>query len=144
MSAVARILWDDVGTSQLWRAVGFTMRRAITGFLVSLLIGGALGLTVARSRVLRTALGSLITGLQTMPSITWFPWRSCCSGSVSGRSCSWSSSARRRRSANGIIAGVDSVPPVLRRVSLTLGARGPALYRDVIVPAAMPDPSCPV
>ena len=40
--------------------------------------------------------------------------------------------------ANGIIAGVDSVPPSLRRLGRTLGARGISLYRDIIVPAAMP------
>ncbi len=137
-SAVARTLWDDVGTSQLWRAVGFTMRRAITGFLVSLLIGGALGLAVARSRVLRTALGSLITGLQTMPSIAWFPLAILLFRISESAILFVVILGAAPSIANGIIAGVDSVPPVLRRVGLTLGARGPALYRDVIVPAAMP------
>ena len=37
------------------------------------MIGFVLGVAVARIRVLRAAIGSLITGLQTMPSIAWFP-----------------------------------------------------------------------
>ena len=40
--------------------------------------------------------------------------------------------------ANGIIAGVDSVPPLLRRVGTTLGARGAGMYKDIVIPAAMP------
>ena len=32
-----------------------------------------LGVAVARSRVLRSAVGSLITGFQTMPSVAWLP-----------------------------------------------------------------------
>ena len=38
-----------------------------------MLVGGAIGILVVRSRTLRAAVGSLITGLQTMPSIAWFP-----------------------------------------------------------------------
>lgn len=135
---VGRTLWEDLGTSELWRAVGFTLRRAVVGFGVSLLVGGALGLAVARSRVLRTALGSLITGLQTMPSIAWFPLAILLFKISESAILFVVILGAAPSIANGIIAGVDSVPPVLRRVGLTLGARGPALYREVIVPAAMP------
>jgi NitT/TauT family transport system permease protein len=135
---VARTLAEDIGTAELWRAVGVTMRRAITGFGVSLLVGGILGLAVSRARVLRTALGSLITGLQTMPSIAWFPLAILLFRISESAILFVVVLGAAPSIANGIIAGVDGVPPVLRRVGLTLGARGPALYRDVIVPAAMP------
>lgn len=137
-SDVGRTLWDDLGTAELWRAVAFTMRRAVTGFGVSLLVGGVLGLAVSRSRVLRTALGSLITGLQTMPSIAWFPLAILLFKISESAILFVVILGAAPSIANGIIAGVDSVPALLRRVGLTLGARGPALYRDVIVPAAMP------
>src|SRR5262245_23245031 len=66
-------LWDDMHTAEFWKAIGHTMRRAIVGFGVSLVIGGIIGIALSRSRVLRTGFGSIITGLQTMPSIAWFP-----------------------------------------------------------------------
>lgn len=135
---VWRELWADIGTSELWRAVGFTMRRALVGFGVSLLVGGALGLAVARARVLRVALGSLITGLQTMPSIAWFPLAILLFKISESAILFVVILGAAPSIANGIIAGVDSVPPVLRRVGITLGARGPALYRDIVIPAAMP------
>jgi len=40
--------------------------------------------------------------------------------------------------ANGIIAGVDHVPPLLLRSGRMLGARGLKTYRHVVIPAALP------
>ena len=40
--------------------------------------------------------------------------------------------------ANGVISGVDYVPPLLIRAGRNLGARGLNLYRYVIAPAALP------
>ena len=68
-------LWDSTldGSHVLIHATVNTMRRAAIGYAISVVIGVALGLAVARSRILRAAVGSMITGLQTMPSIAWFP-----------------------------------------------------------------------
>jgi NitT/TauT family transport system permease protein len=40
--------------------------------------------------------------------------------------------------ANGLIHGVDHIPPVLTRAGRVLGAKGIDAYRYVILPAAMP------
>jgi NitT/TauT family transport system permease protein len=40
--------------------------------------------------------------------------------------------------ANGFVAGVDHVPPLLLRSGRMLGARGARLWRHVVVPAALP------
>jgi NitT/TauT family transport system permease protein len=91
-----------------------------------------------RVRVLRTAVGSMITGLQTMPSIVWFPLaivlfqlneRAILFVVVLGAAPSI---------ANGLINGVDHVPPILIRAGNVLGARGFSLMRSVILPAALP------
>ena len=70
---VLRELVHQVGEGQFWKAIAITMRRALTGYALAVVLGSLLGLAVARIRSLRTAVGSLITGLQTMPSIAWFP-----------------------------------------------------------------------
>ncbi len=135
---VGSVLWDDLFGADLWRAVGTTMRRALVGFGVSLLIGGAIGLAVTHVRVLRLAVGSMITGLQTMPSIAWFPL-AILLFKVSEQAILFVVVLGAAPSiANGIIAGVDSVPPILRRVGHTLGARGLGLTREFVIPAAMP------
>ena len=131
-------LWMQLGTSELWRAVGFTMRRAVIGFLVSLVIGVGLGIAVSRSRILRTAIGSLITGLQTMPSIAWFPL-AILLFKISEQAILFVVVLGAAPSiANGVIAGVDGVSPLMRRLGAVMGAGPVALYRDFVVPAAMP------
>lgn len=137
-SAVFGELWAELGTTDLWRAVGLTMRRAIVGFGLSLLIGSVIGVAVTRSRILRTAIGSMITGLQTMPSIAWFPL-AILLFKLSEQAIMFVVVLGAAPSiANGIIAGVDSVPPLLRRLGITMGASTPAMYRDFVIPAAMP------
>jgi NitT/TauT family transport system permease protein len=101
---------------------------------IGLVIGGC----VARSRVLRSAVGSLITGLQTMPSIAWFPL-AILLFKLSESAITFVVVIGAAPSvANGFVAGVDHVPPLLLRSGRMLGARGPRLWRHVIVPAAMP------
>jgi NitT/TauT family transport system permease protein len=135
-------VWDqlreDLGTSELWEAVRNTMRRALLGFLVALAIGGGLGILVSRIRLLRVAVGSLITGLQTMPSIAWFPLALLLFGLDDSAIYFVVVIGAAPSIANGIISGIDNVPPQLLRVGRSIGAGTVALYRDVIVPAAMP------
>lgn len=131
-------LWDKLGEGGFWQAVGVTMRRAITGYAVAVLIGSAIGLAVARVRPLRTAVGSLITGLQTMPSIAWFPL-AVLLFQLSEEAILFVVVLGAAPSiANGLISGVDHVPPLLLRSGRMLGARGLTLYRHVILPASLP------
>src|SRR5438270_11877800 len=66
-------LRDLLSQGAFWKAIGLTMRRAVTGYALAVVIGSAVGLAVTRVKPLRTAVGSLITGLMTMPSIVWLP-----------------------------------------------------------------------
>jgi NitT/TauT family transport system permease protein len=128
----------EVGDPVTWRAVSTTMRRAAAGFAVAVAIGAAIGLAVARARVLRTAVGSMITGLQTMPSIAWFPLALILFRRSEGAILFVVVLGAAPSVANGVIAGVDHVPPLLLRTGRVLGATGLRGYRHVVVPAAMP------
>ena len=68
-----RELGRNVQTSRVLGRTGHHRRRAVLGFAAALAIGMLIGLAVVRSRILRAAIGSMITALQTMPSIAWFP-----------------------------------------------------------------------
>jgi NitT/TauT family transport system permease protein len=115
-----------------------TLRRAAIGFTLAIVIGGILGIAVARSRVLRAGVGSMITGLQTMPSVAWYPL-AIVLFSLSQNAILFVVVLGAAPSiANGIIDGIDHVPPVLLRAGRVLGARGFASLRHVVVPAAMP------
>ena len=113
--------------------------RGDAGYLVALVIGCALGIAVARQRVLRQAIGSLITGLQTMPSIAWFPAAIVLFGlKDTAQSSSSSSWAPRRPSPTGSSSGIDQIQPVLLKAGRSLGAGRVAMWRHVILPASLP------
>ena len=66
-------LWELVRTGDFWSTVLRTLTRGVKGYLVAVVLGSIVGLAIARVKVLRVAVGSMITGLQTMPSVAWFP-----------------------------------------------------------------------
>ncbi len=100
------------------------MRRAIVGFSAALVIGVAIGLPVSRSKVLRAGVGSLITGLQTMPSIAWFPLAILIFKLTDAAILFVVILGAAPSIANGLIAGVDQIPPLLLRAGRALGAGG--------------------
>ncbi|HET9653954.1 MAG TPA: ABC transporter permease [Kineosporiaceae bacterium] len=136
--AVLSKLGGLAGTATFWSALSTTGLRALAGFAVAVAVGTGLGLAVARFAVLRAAVGSLLTGLQTMPSITWFPL-AILLFQLSEQAIAFVVVLGAAPSiANGIISGIDHVPPSFTRLGTVLGARGWNLYRLIVVPAALP------
>jgi len=131
-------LGNQLMTADLWKAVGVTLTRGVVGFAIASVLGLALGIVVARSRILRAAIGSLITGLQTMPSIAWFPL-AILLFTMSEQAILFVILIGAVPSiANGVIGGVDYVPALLIRAGRNVGASGLSLYRHVVLPAALP------
>ena len=134
LSELARML----GTERFWSAMGTTLSRAVLGFALALLVGTVIGVLVARVRPLRLAVGSLITGLQTMPSIAWFPLAILLFGITEQAILFVVVLGAAPSIANGVINGIDHVPPSFVRLGSVLGARGLTLYRHIVLPAALP------
>ncbi len=115
-----------------------TLRRGIQGFVIAMIIGTVVGIAVARIKVLRAAIGSMITGLQTMPSVAWVPLAIILFKEGQGTVTFVVVIGAAPSIANGIISGVDHVPPLLLRAGRVLGARGIGALRHVVIPAALP------
>lgn len=137
-AATARALWQLLGTSSFWEACRITAEQAVGGYALVVVVGVIVGTAVARVPVLRAAVGSLLTGMQTMPSVLWYPvgymvfgvhWQAIILMMVLGAAPA---------AANGVISGIDLVPPGLLRAGRVLGANGLALERHVVLPAAFP------
>lgn len=137
-SEVFSTLGELITTQRFWEAVATTLKRAAIGYLAALVIGSMLGIAVSRVRTLRLAIGSLITGLQTMPSIAWFPFALVVFG-INNEAIYFVVVLGAAPSiANGIISGIDHVPPTFVRLGKVMGASGFTLYRHVVLPAALP------
>jgi NitT/TauT family transport system permease protein len=141
---VLKALWHGMvdttpsGSHVLLHAAATTMQRAAVGYSISIVIGVVLGLAVSRSRILRAGVGSMITGLQTMPTIAWLPLAVLLFKLSETAIMFVVVMGAAPAIANGVISGVDHIPPVLLRAGRVLGAKGLNAYRFVILPAAFP------
>jgi NitT/TauT family transport system permease protein len=131
-------LWQMMQHAQLWQAVYVTMQRAVVGYAISLLIGTVIGLLVVRIGPLRAAVGSIINGLQTMPSIAWYPFAIILFTPSTAAIMFVVVLGAAPSIAAGLITGVDYTPPLLLRAGRTMGLRRIALYRFLILPASLP------
>jgi NitT/TauT family transport system permease protein len=132
------VLWGMLHHSLLWQAIGTTLKRAVLGYSLALLIGTLVGAVVSRIPPLRAAVGSIITGLQTMPSIAWFPFAIIFFGLTTETIVFVIILGAAPSIANGLIAGVDYTPPLLLRAGRVLGLKRIALWRFLILPASLP------
>jgi len=136
LEVIPRLL-GDLGDN-LPAAIATTLRRAAAGFALALTIGLLIGLAIVRWKLLRAAVASLITGLQTMPSIAWFPFAILLFGLSEAAIMFVVILGAAPSVANGLINGVDHIPRILLRAGQVLGARGIDRYRFVALPAALP------
>jgi len=133
---VIPLLWQNFDTYV--EASVVTIQRAVFGFAIAVVIGTALGALIARSRILRSAVGAMVTSLMTMPSIAWFPAAIVLFGLTESSIRFVIVIGAAPSIANGFIAGVDNTPPVLLRAARVLGAKGWKSFRYVVLPAALP------
>jgi NitT/TauT family transport system permease protein len=131
-------LWDQLHHALIWQAIGTTLRRAVIGFAIALVIGTVVGALVSRIRPLRAGFGSLITAVQTLPSIVWVPFAIILFGANTTAILFVIVMTAAPAIANGLIAGADYLPPLLLRAGKTMGLRRVSLYRHVIMPATLP------
>lgn len=132
-------LGDMLTSGKLLPALQLTLTRAVQGYFVALVLGGIVGVLVSRNRILRSAFGSFITGLQTMPSIVWFPFALIVFKRSEAAIMFVVVLGAAPSIANGIISGVDQVPPLYERAGRVLGAGRLDMFRYVIFPAALPN-----
>jgi NitT/TauT family transport system permease protein len=129
---------------QLWqrgdvqKTVTTSLERGVLGFGAAVAIGTPLGILVARVRWVRTSFGPLITGLQVLPSVAWVPAAIIWFGLTDATVYFVVLMGAVPSIINGLVAGVDQVPPLFRRVGQVLGASRFEMIRSVILPAALP------
>ncbi|GGS39974.1 ABC transporter permease [Streptomyces griseoviridis] len=135
-------VWDEVSEAWLqgtlldyiWTSVS----RGLLGFLLALVIGTPLGLLVARVRFVRAAIGPILSGLQSLPSVAWVPPAVIWLGLNDRMMYAVILLGAVPSIANGLVAGVDQIPPLYLRAGRTLGATGLRGARHIVMPAALP------
>jgi len=136
--SVAQTLVRGFQNGSLIIGIVTSMERILIGFGISAVVGILLGLALGRIKLLDETVGSVVLGLQALPSICWLPlaliWFGLSETAilfvvVMGALLSVTLATE---------AGVKNTPPLYLRAARNLGARGWRLYWSVIFPAALP------
>ena len=135
---VLKRLAVDLQHPDFYAAIGVTLRRAAFGYAIAAAAGFAVAMLIARIKLLRRAVGSLLVGLQSMPSIAWFPLAILLLEKSEGAITIVVLMGAAPAIAAGLLTGMDHVHPQLVRVGRAMGADGLSLYRHVVLPAALP------
>jgi NitT/TauT family transport system permease protein len=115
-----------------------SLQRIALGYAISLVIGLPLGLAIGRMRWMEETVGSLVIGIQALPSVCWLPLAILWFG-LNERAIIFVVVMGALFSITlGVADGVRNTPPLYVRAARTLGARGLAIYTQVVMPAALP------
>ncbi|KQV19181.1 MULTISPECIES: ABC transporter permease [unclassified Kitasatospora] len=128
-------LWAQ-GT--LFSIIWTSLWRGLSGFVAAVIIGTPIGLLVAQVKPVRAAIGPILSGLQSLPSVAWVPAAVIWLGVNSSTMYAVILLGAVPSVANGLVAGIDQVPPLLLRSGRTMGATGLARARHVLLPGALP------
>jgi NitT/TauT family transport system permease protein len=137
-SAVLVSLWNGFADGSYPRAVMISLGRLAIGYGISLVLGITLGLFIGRIQLVQKTVGSMILGLQALPSVCWLPlallWFGLSEKAIifvviMGAVLSISLSTAD---------GIHNTPPLFLQAAKTMGAEGLQLYSRVILPAALP------
>jgi len=129
------VLWSD---GKLQGSMWTSLQRGVVGFLISVAIATPVGLLLAQVAPLRRAFGPLISGLQVLPSVAWVPAAIIWFGLTDATVYFVVFMGAIPSIINGLISGVDQIPPQYRRVGTVLGASRLQMALQVILPAALP------
>ncbi|MDF2575570.1 MAG: sulfate transporter permease [Agromyces sp.] len=135
---VAAALGDAWESGRLQLAVTTSLERGVIGFLIAIVVGTPIGLLLAEVRPIRRAVGPIISGLQVLPSVAWVPAAIIWFGLSDATVYFVILMGAIPSIVNGLIAGIEQVPPQLRRVGTVLGASRWQLATAVVLPAALP------
>lgn len=135
---VGLVLLEQLRDGTLVEAVQTSVSRGGIGFLVAVALGTPLGLLVGRVRAVRRGIGPILSGLQSLPSIAWVPAAIIFFGLGEAAIYAVVLLGAVPSVANGMVSGIDQVPPLFLRVGRVLGARGLSAARYVLLPAVLP------
>lgn len=135
---VGLVLRAQLADGTLLGAMATSLSRGGLGFLIALAVGTPLGLLLARVRPVRRGIGPLVSGLQSLPSVAWVPAAIIFFGIGSTAIFAVVLLGAIPSIANGMVSGIDQIPPLYSRVGRVLGASGLSAARHVLLPAALP------
>jgi NitT/TauT family transport system permease protein len=138
LSQVFKTLFNGLLSGQITLAIGISMGRIVLGFTIAIVVGLILGYFIWRYKLVEDTLGFVVTALQSIPSIVWFPlaiiWFGLNNFSILfivTIGATWTMTVNAT-------SGFKNVPQLYQRVAKVYGSSGLHFLRTVILPASVP------
>lgn len=135
---VVEAFYDLILDNTLLVSIGITLYRLLIGFAVSIVIGIGVGLAMVKFTGFGKTMSSFAIGLQSFPSVAWVPFAILLIGLndigilfvvIMSSVFSVMISA---------YSGIRNIPPIYLKAARNMGAKGFALFRHLMIPAATP------
>jgi len=137
-AAVWDQIWTITANGKILEFLWTSVHRAVIGFAVAVLVAIPLGLLIANFSLVRRGIGPIVSGLQSLPSVAWVPAAVLWFGLTDTSIYFVVLLGAVPSIANGLVSGMDQIPPILPRVGKVLGAGRLASARHIMLPAALP------
>ena len=132
------VIWKIVANGDIAGFLWTSVHRAVIGFAIAVVVAIPLGLLIANFGVVRRGIGPIVSGLQSLPSVAWVPAAILWFGLTDTSIYFVVLLGAVPSIANGLVSGMDQIPPILPRVGKVLGAGRLASARHILLPAALP------
>ncbi len=138
LTQIFETLFNGLINGQITAAIGKSFSRILIGFSIAIILGIMMGYLIWRFKIVEDTLGFLVTALQSIPSIVWFPLAIIWFGLndfailfIVTIGATWTMTI-------SATSGFKNVPQLYQRVAKTFGSSGFHFLRTVIMPASVP------
>lgn len=137
-AAVLSSLISGIADGSFVNGTLVSLEHIAIGYSISLVAGVILGLFIGRIPLVEETVGSLILGLQALPSICWLPVAVLWFGLNDTAIIFVVVMGALFSITLGVDAGIKNTPPLYIKAARNMGAEGLSLALQVILPAALP------
>jgi len=122
----------------LFFGIGTSILRLVVGLAIAIVGGVILGIFMARVETVNQTIGSLVLGLQSIPSIAWVPLAILWFGLTDGGIIFVTAIGAIFAVTINTYTGVKNINPHYIEAARNMGAKGTQLVTNVLIPAAFP------
>jgi NitT/TauT family transport system permease protein len=131
-------IYDDAFSGTILIHLWKSMQRVYGGFFLAALVAIPLGLAIGRLKILRQLLDPTVSLLRPIPVTAWLPLSMIFFGLGPNAAVFLVFLGAFYPILLNTVFGVRSVDPRLFEAAAMLGCAGPAMFRQVMLPAALP------
>jgi NitT/TauT family transport system permease protein len=135
---VGEDLLYSAADGRLFYGIGTSMLRLIVGLTIAISGGIILGVFMARVEIVNQTVGSLVLGLQSIPSIAWVPLALIWFGVSDAGIIFVTAIGAIFAVTINTYTGVRNIDPHYIEAARNMGAKGSQLITSVLIPAAFP------